>query len=34
MKMPQKVRHYFGAFFYGEKVKYDYVFKLEYIYWC
>ena len=27
--MPQKVRHYFGAFFMEKKVKYDCVFKLE-----
>lgn len=29
MNMPQKVRHYFGAFFMERKVKYDYAFKLE-----
>lgn len=27
--MPQKVSHYLGHFFWKEKVKYDYTFKLE-----
>jgi D-arabinose 1-dehydrogenase-like Zn-dependent alcohol dehydrogenase len=28
-RLPQKIRHYLGAFFMERKVKYDYAFKLE-----